>query len=102
MFIIAPLKEATNLINGVYSGLISKVLPTQVYKYGYLIYNINGSATITIKVSTDNVNWLQVYFQTISNISGSQVIELTGLFVKIEIDANVSTGSFVSFVRSSI
>jgi len=102
MFIIAPLKEATNLINGAYSGLISKVLPTQVYKYGYLIYNINGTATITIKVSTDNVNWLQVYSQTISNTSGSQTIELIGLFVKIEIDANVSAGSFVSFVRSSI
>jgi len=102
MFIIAPLKEATNLINGAYSGVINKVLPTQIYKYGYLIYNINGSATITIKVSTDNANWLQVYSQTLNNVSGMQTIELVGLFVKIEIDANVDVGSFVSFVRSSI
>jgi len=102
MQIIAPLKEATNLINGVYNGSISKVLPTQIYKYGYLIYNINGTATITIKVSADNVNWLQVYSQTLSNVFGSQVVELIGLFVKIEIDANVDAGSFVSFVRSSI
>ena len=102
MQIIASLKEATNLINGAFNGSISKVLPTQVYKYGYLIYNINGTATITIKVSTDNVNWLQVYSQILSNVSGSQVVELIGLFVKIEIDANVEAGSFVSFVRSSI
>jgi len=102
MFIIAPLKEATNLINGAYNGLINKVLPTPIYKYGHLIYNINGSATITIKVSTDNVNWLQVYSQTLSNVSGSQMIELIGLFVEIEINANVNAGSFVSFVRSSI
>jgi len=101
MMIIAPLKEATNLINGAYSGYINKVLPTQVYKYGHLIYNINGSATITVKISTDNVNWLQVYSQTLSNVSGSQVIELIGLFVKIEINATVGVGSFVSFVRSS-
>jgi hypothetical protein len=102
MQIIAPLKEAINLINGAFSGLINKVLPTQVYKYGYLIYNIKGTATITIKVSTDNVNWLQIYSQTLSNVSGSQVVELIGLFVKIEINANVDVGSFVSFVRSSI
>ena len=101
MIIIAPLKEATNLINGAYSGLISKVLPTPIYKYGYLIYNINGSATITVKVSTDNVNWLQVYSQTLSNVAGSQVIELIGLFVEIEINATVDVGSFVSFIRSS-
>jgi hypothetical protein len=102
MQIIAPLKEANNLINGAFNGLINKVFSTQVYKYGYLIYNINGSATITIKVSADNVNWLQVYSQTLSNVAGSQVVELIGLFVKIEINANVDVGSFVSFVRSSI
>jgi hypothetical protein len=102
MQIIAPLKEATILVKGSFDGLVNKVFSTQVYKYGYLLYKINGTVTITVSISVDQSNWVQVYSQTITDASGVQAIELVGLFVKIEIDASLNNDSFIAFVRASI
>ncbi|DAD54592.1 TPA: hypothetical protein [Aquificae Conch Spring virus] len=102
MQIVTPLKEAVVLVKGSFSGRIDKVFSTQVYKYGYLLYDIKGQATVTVYLGWDNVNWIQAYFRTINNSSGWQVIELVGLSVRIVIDANLQEGSFITFVRSSI
>jgi hypothetical protein len=101
MQVIAPLKEAIVLIKGPFTGLVSKVLSMQIYKYGYLLYDVKGRATVTVFVGWDHVNWVQVYSQTIVNSSGWQMVELVGLLVKIIIDADVEEGSFITFIRSS-
>jgi len=102
MQLIAPLKEAVVLVKGNFNGFVSKVFSTQVYKNGYLIYKVDGVASVVVYISVDQSNWVQVYSQMISNASGWQAIELVGLFVKIEITATLNSGSFIAFVRSSI
>jgi hypothetical protein len=102
MQIIAPLKEGIVLVKGSFNGLINKVFSTQIDKYGYLIYKVSGTVTITIYISIDQSNWVQIYSQTITDASGWQAIDLVGLFVKIEIDATMNDDSFIAFVRSSI